>query len=229
MDLLALHRVRSRLVGLRTGVINQIRGFLIERGITVRQRPAPLRKALSDILSSSSSALSPRMVRLIADLSEDWRRLDDRIAIVSAEIEALVEEDRHCQRLMTVPGIGPIISSAVVAAIGDGAGFKQGRDFGAWLGLVPRQESTGDRTILGKISKRGNKYLRTLFVQAAHVILARRPSAAMQSLWPWIAQASKRLHRNMLAIALANKLARIAWAVLARGHEYQPRIMPRAA
>lgn len=229
MDLLALHRVRSRLVGLRTGVINQIRGFLIERGITVRQQPAALRKALSGILSSSPSALSPRMVRLIADLSEDWRRLDDRIAIVSAEIEALVEEDRHCQRLMTVPGIGPIISSAVVAAIGDGAGFKQGRDFGAWLGLVPKQESTGDRTILGKISKRGNKYLRTLFVQAAHVILARRPSAAMRGLWPWIAQASKRLHRNMLAIALANKLARIAWAVLARGHEYQPRIMPHAA
>jgi transposase len=119
-----------------------------------------LRKALSDMLNSSSPTLSPRMVRLIADLSEDWRRLDDRIAIVSAEIEALVEEDGACQRLMTVPGIGPIISSAVVAAIGDGAGFRQGRDFGAWLGLVPRQESTGDRTILGKISKRGNKYLR---------------------------------------------------------------------
>jgi len=229
MDLLALHRVRSRLVGLRTGVINQIRGFLIERGITVRQRPAPLRKALSDMLNSTSPTLSPRMVRLIADLSEDWRRLDDRIAIVSAEIEALVEEDGACQRLMTVPGIGPIISSAVVAAIGDGAGFKQGRDFGAWLGLVPRQESTGDRTILGKISKRGNKYLRTLFVQAAHVILARRPSAARRGLWPWIEQASKRLHRNMLAIALANKLARIAWAVLARGREYRPMIMPHTA
>jgi transposase len=93
MDLLALHRVRSRLVSLRTGVINQIRGFLIERGITVRQGPAPLRKALSDVLNSSSPTLSPRMVRLIADLSEDWRRLDNRIAIVSAEIEALVEED----------------------------------------------------------------------------------------------------------------------------------------
>jgi len=110
-----------------------------------------------------------------------------------------------------------------VAAIGNGTGFKQGRDFGAWLGLVPKQESTEDRTILGKISKRGNKYLRTLFVQAAHVVLARRPSAAMQGLWPWIEQASKRLHRNMLAIALANKLARIAWAVLARGRRYQPR------
>jgi transposase len=224
MDLLALHRVRSRLVGRRTGVINQIRGFLIERGITVRQGPMPLRKALSEILSSDTGALSPRMVGLIADLAQDWRRLDERIAAVSAEIEALAEQDDSCQRLMTVPGVGPIISSAVVAAIGNGTGFKQGRDFGAWLGLVPKQESTGDRTILGKISKRGNKYLRTLFVQAAHVVLERRPSAAMRGLWPWVEQASKRLHRNMLAIALANKLARIAWAVLARGGTYQPRI-----
>jgi transposase len=229
MDLLALHRVRSRLVSQRTGVNNQIRAFLIERGITVRQGPAPLRKALPEILSSTSGALSPRMICLIVDLTEDWRRLDERIATVSAEIEALAEQDSSCQRLMTVPGIGPVISTAVVAAIGNGTGFKQGRDFGAWLGLVPKQESTGDRTILGKISKRGNKYLRTLFVQAAHVVLARRPHAAMRGLWPWIEQASKRLHRNMLAIALANKLARIAWAVLARGREYQPMLMPRAA
>jgi transposase len=223
MDLLALHRVRSRLVGQRTGLINQIRGFLIERGITVRQGVLPLRKALPDILSSNADVLSPRMVGLIVDLAQDWRRLDERIADVSAQIEALARQDDGCQRLMTVPGVGPIISSAVVAAIGNGSGFKQGRDFGAWLGLVPKQESTGDRTILGKISKRGNKYLRTLFVQAAHVVLARRPGAAKRGLWPWIEQASRRLHRNMLAIALANKLARIAWAVLARGRAYEPR------
>jgi transposase len=229
MDLLALHRVRSRLVSQRTGVTNQIRGFLIERGITVRQGVAPLRKALPDILSSQTGALSPRMVSLIVDLVQDWRRLDERIAAVSAEIEALAQQDDSCQRLMTVPGIGPIVSSAVVAAIGNGAGFQQGRDFGAWLGLVPKQESTGDRTILGKISKRGNKYLRTLFVQAAHVVLERRPRAAMRGLWPWIEQASKRLHRNMLAIALANKLARIAWAVLARGRAYQPKVAANAA
>ena len=229
MDLLALHRVRSRLVGQRTGLVNQIRGFLIERGITVRQGVLPLRKALPDILSSNAEVLSPRMVSLIADLMQDWRRLDERIETVSTEIEALARQDESCQRLMTVPGVGPIISSAVVAAVGNGAGFKQGRDFGAWLGLVPKQESTGDRTILGKISKRGNKYLRTLFVQAAHVVLARRPGAAKRGLWPWIAQASKRLHRNMLAIALANKLARIAWAVLARGRAYEPRVPAHAA
>src|SRR6516165_2675189 len=229
MDLLALHRVRSRLVSQRTRVINQIRGFLIERGITVRLGVGPLRRALPDILSLNTPALSPRMVNLISKLVQDWRRLDERIAAVSAEIESLAEQDQACQRVMTVPGVGPIISSAVVAAIGNGAGFTQGRDFGAWLGLVPKQESTGDRTILGKISKRCNKYLRTLFVQAAHVVLARRPNAAMRGLWPWIEQASRRLHRNMLAIALANKLARIAWAVLARGHSYQPRIIADAA
>src|SRR5207244_5294998 len=198
MDLLALHRVRSRLVGQRTGVINQIRGFLIERGIAVRQGVVPLRKALPDILSSNTPAMSPRIVNLRAELGQDWRRLDERIAAVSADIESLVELDEACQRVMTVPGVGPIISSAVVAAIGNGAGFTQGRDFGAWLGLVPKQESTGDRTILGKISKRGNKYLRTRFVQAAHVVLARRPDAAKRGLWPWIEQVHllRRLDRH---------------------------------
>jgi transposase len=222
MDLLALHRVRSRLVSQRTGVINQIRGFLLERGITARQGPSALRQMLPTVLGSRSDSLSPRVGRLVADLAEDWRRLDERIATVSAEINELAKQDDHCQRLMTVPGIGALIASAVVAAIGTGGGFKQGRDFGAWLGLVPRQESTGDRTILGRISKRGNKYLRTLFVQAAHVVLARRPHRARPGLWPWIEAAARRLHRNILAIALANKLARIAWAVLARGHSYQP-------
>jgi transposase len=226
MDLLALHRVRSRLVRQRTGVANQIRGFLLERGITVRQGLVPLRKALPDILSAKSGMLSARMLNLISELSQDWRRLDERIASVSTEIEALAKQDESCQRLMSVPGVG--VSSAVVAAIGNGAGFKQGRDFAAWLGLIPKQESTGDRTILGKISKRGNKYVRTLFVQAAHVVLERRPRTARQGLWPWIEQASKRLHRNMLAIALANKLARIAWAVLARAHAYQPMITANA-
>jgi transposase len=156
-------------------------------------------------------------VRLIADLVEDWHRLDERITDVSAEVEALAAQDEHCQRLMSVPGVGPIISSAVVAATGTGTGFKQGLDFGAWLGLVPKQESTGDRTIMGMICKRGNKYLRTLFVQAAHIVLVRHSHRARLGLWPWIERA-RRLHRNMLVIALVNRLARIAWAVLARGH-----------
>jgi transposase len=122
---------------------------------------------------------------------------------------------------MTVPGIGPIISSAMVAAIGDGAAFSKGRDFGAWLGLVPRQMSTGDRTILGKISKQGNRYLRVLFVQAAWVVLLRLKSWDRYGLARWIESAKKRLHHNVLAVALANKLARMAWAVLNKEKNFE--------
>jgi len=151
----------------------------------------------------------------------DWRRLDQRIDGLSGEIEALARQDQACSRLMTVPGIGPIISSAMVAAIGTGDVFSKGRDFGAWLGLVPKQISTGDRTILGKISRRGNRYLRVLFVQAAWVVLVRIKNWERYGLKSWIEAAKRRLHHNVLAIALANKLARIAWAVLARGHAFE--------
>ncbi len=145
LDLQALHRVRERLVSHRTGVINQIRAFLLERGIAVRQGLRFLRAELPQILATRTDVLSARMLRAIQELAGDWHRLDQRIEGLSTEIEALARQDMACQRLMTVPGMGPIISSAMVAAIGNGAVFSKGRDFGAWLGLVPRQISTGDR------------------------------------------------------------------------------------
>jgi transposase len=136
-----------------------------------------------------------------------------------------------CERLMSIPGIGPIISSAMVAAIGTGDSFSKDRDFAAWLGLVPRQISTGDRTILGKISKRGNRYLRVLFVQAAWVVLVKVKPTRWQGhgLRPWIEAAKKRLHHNVLAIALANKLARIAWSVLAHDRAFETNKLQAAA
>ncbi len=162
------------------------------------------------------------MVRIVEDLAGDWRRLDERVEILSDEIEAIARQDAGCERLMSVPGIGPIISSAMVAAIGAGDVFTKGRDFAAWLGLVPKQISTGDRTILGKISRRGNRYLRVLFVQAAWVVLVKvKPTRWGYGLKRWIEAAKKRLHHNVLAIALANKLARIAWSVLARGRAFE--------
>jgi transposase len=221
LDLQALHRVRERLVGQRTGVINQIRAFLLERGIAVRQGRLFLRAELPSILAAPAEVLSPRMTRIIEELAADWRRLDERIERLSSEIECLARTDAGCERLMSVPGIGPVISSAMVAAIGAGDAFSKGRDFAAWLGLVPRQMSTGDRTILGSISKRGNRYLRTLFVQAAWVVLIRQKNWERHGLKPWIEAARKRLHHNVLAIALANKLARIAWSVLARGRGFE--------
>ena len=223
LDLQALHRVRERLVSQRTGIINQIRAFLLERGIAVRQGQRFLRTELPRILATPPDALSPRMARVIEGLTGDWRRLDQRIAELSSEIEELANRDPACVRLMSVPGIGPIISSAMVAAIGTGDGFSKGRDFAAWLGLVPKQISTGDRTILGSISKRGNRYLRVLFVQAAWVTLVKVSPNRWEGhgLKPWIEAAKKRLHHNVLAIALANKLARIAWSVLARGRGFE--------
>jgi transposase len=195
LDLQALHRVRERLVSQRTGIVNQIRAFLLERGIAVRQGLRFLRAELPRILAAPCDALSPRMLRLIEDLAGDWRRLDERIEALSSEIEALARQDRDCERLMTVPGIGPIVSSAMVAAIGTGNAFSKGRDFGAWLGLVPKQISTGDRTILGSISRRGNRYLRTLFVQAAWVVLVRIGPKHWDryGLKSWIEAAKKRL------------------------------------
>ena len=209
------------MVSQRTGIINQIRAFLLERGFAVRQGQRFLRAELPRILGTSSADLSPNMTQIIEDLASDWRRLDERIDRLSAEIEALARQDAGCERLMSVPGVGPIISSAMVAAIGGGEIFSKGRDFAAWLGLVPRQISTGDRTILGKISKRGNRYLRVLFVQAAWVVLIKPKIWERHGLKLWIEAAKKRLHPNVLAIALANKLARIAWSVLARGRDFE--------
>jgi transposase len=168
--------VRERLVSQRTGIINQIRAFLLERGFAVRQGQRFLRAELPRILGTSSADLSPNMAQIIEDLASDWRRLDERIDRLSAEIEG---------------------------------------------GLVPRQISTGDRTILGKISKRGNRYLRVLFVQAAWVVLIKPKIWERRGLKLWIEAAKKRLHPNVLAIALANKLARIAWSVLARGRDFE--------
>jgi transposase len=220
LDLQALHRVRQRLVSQRTCIINQIRAFLLERGIAVRQGARCLCTELPILLASRQDALSPRMLRMIEDLAADWRGLDARIDAVTEEIAALARQDAGAERLMSVPGIGPIISSAMVAAIGAGEVFGKGRDFAAWLGLVPKQISTGDRTILGPISRRGNRYLRALFVQAAWVVLLKPQSWERHGLKAWIEAGKKRLHHNVLAIALANKLARIAWAVLARGRGF---------
>jgi len=233
LDLQALHRVRSRLVSRRTATINQIRAFLIEQGITVRSGARSLRNSLLTILEKRSDEISPRMEGVIMGLYEDWLWLDERIESTTDEIEMISKREGNCQRLMTVPGIGPLISTAVVAAIGTGEAFERGRDFGAslpgsgmpayrerGLGLMPQQFSTGGKPVLGRISKRGCRYLRTLFIQAAHVILMRPQNWQNFSFGPWLEQASQRLHKNKLAAALANKLARIAWSVLRHGKTF---------
>lgn len=220
LDLQALHRVRSRLVSRRTATINQIRAFLMEQGITVRTGAHALRNSLFSILENRADEISPRMTGIIFGLYEDWLWLDERIETTTREIELISRQEDNCQRLMSMPGIGPLISTAMVAAIGTGEAFDRGRDFGAWLGLVPRQYSTGGKPVLGRISKRGSKYLRSLFIQAAHIILMRPHNWEQFSFGPWLEEASKRMHKNKLAAALANKLARIAWSILRHEQEF---------
>ena len=144
------------------------------------------------------------------------------LTTLTRDITALARQDAGCQRLMGIPGVGVITASAMVAAIGTGAAFAKGRDFAAWLGLVPKQISTGDRTILGGLSKRGNRYLRTLFVGGAQALLQRPRHWDGHGFGRWLQAAGARLHRNVLAAALANKLARIAWGVLSHENGYDP-------
>ncbi|RMF04122.1 MAG: IS110 family transposase [Alphaproteobacteria bacterium] len=220
LDLQIIHRLRQRLVGCRTALINQLRAVLLERGITVAKRRRVLEKRLPDILADERNGLSPRIRRLIEEMRAEWRGLDRRIDALTAEITAAAKRDDACCRLCEIPGMGPLNATALVAAVGNGAVFDKGRDMAAWLGLVPREHSTGGKQRLLGISKRGNKYLRTLLIHGARAALpslAARPDA----LGSWLRALLARAHRNVVVVALANKLARIAWAVLTGTQRYQ--------
>jgi transposase len=220
LDLQALHRVRDRLVHRRTAVINQIRGFLLERGITFAKGPANLRNRMPDIVEDADANLTPRMRTLLDRLWQEWKQLESGIETASDEIEQIASEDEACQRLRQIPGVGPLVSTATVAAIGNGAAFRKGREFAAWLGLVPRQYSTGGKTRLYGISKRGNTYLRRMFIHGARAVLM-RVKYDTAGLGQWVHQLEARTTRNKVIVALANKLARIAWAVLFKGEAYR--------
>jgi transposase len=179
-----------------------------------------LQSSFEAILENRRDEISPRMRSTLLGLYGDWLWVDERIKALSSEIEEISRSEENSANVMTIPGIGPLISTAIVAAIGKGEVFDRGRDFAAWLGLVPRQFSTGGRTILGRISKRGNNYLRMLLVQAANVILMRPHRWDAIGLGPWLRGVVSRMPHNKAAVALANKLARIAWSVLRHGKIY---------
>jgi transposase len=226
LDLQALHRVRDRLVTRRTAVINQIRGFLLERGITFGRGPAQLRNQMASLLEDADNALTPRMRILLERLWVEWKQLESDIAVAAEEIERIAREDAGCRRLREIPGVGPLVATATIAAIGNGAAFRKGREFAAWLGLVPRQHSTGGKTRLLGISKRGNLYLRRMFIHGARAVVF-RVRHDTGGLGQWVQQLSARATPNKVIVAVANKLARIAWAVLCRGEAYRhPAMQP---
>ena len=219
LDLQILHRARARWVAERTRLTNQLRAMLLERGIILPKRRGPLIKRLDDLMASNPPIIA-RMVRLIHDLRDEWVELDRRIGAYDDELVAITREDDLARRLVTVPGIGVINATALVAAVGDASAFAKARDLAAWLSLTPRQHSTGGKTKMLGISKRGNRYLRTQLIHGARAAM-RHFAEQQTAMGAWLRNLLVRAHPNVVVIALAAKLARVAWAVLRRGNAYR--------
>ena len=221
LDLQAVQRIRTKSISERTGISNQLRGLLSEHGIVMPKSLKVLRERIPDLLEDADNGLSALFRRL---LHHGWQRLlrmDDTIEKLDRELNHVVKQDTDCQLLMSIPGYGPVVSSSFSVVVGDGNCFKRGRDVAASLGLVPRQHSTGGKPKLLGISKRGNKELRTLLVQGAKAVL-RQANGKQDPLCQWALKISARHGPNKAAVALANKLARIGWAVLNTQVPYKP-------
>lgn len=220
-DLQALHRIRSALIAARTAKANQIRGLLAEYGIVVNERLEVLRRALPALLEDAENGLTATFRRLLAGLHQDLQGLDARVTGLDRAVAECARAHPACERLATIPGIGPVTATALVAAAGQGEAFRNGRHFAAWAGLVPRQHSSGGKDRLLGLSRRGNKYLRTLLIHGARAVLrtARNKDDARSR---WLQAVATRRHPNIAAVALANKNARIAWAILRHTTTYCP-------
>lgn len=222
LDMQTLHRARDRVVRERTSLMNQLRAILLERGIIVPKGRAKLRFRLTEILAQSFEELSTRIRVLIGDMLARWNALDDRIAAFDAEFAAEAKQCEAASRLTSIPGIGALNATALVAAVGDAQTFARGRDLAAWLGLVPRQVTTGGKPRLLGITKRGSKYLRKMLIQGARSALPFL-SRSSTRLGQWLRGLLARAHSNAVVVALAAKLARIVWALLRHGTTFEQR------
>ena len=222
-DLQCLHRVRSRLIGCRTQLVNQIRGLLAEYGIVLPQHVAQLRRHLPALLEDDGNELTFSTRRLFHSLYEKLAELETKITSADERIERAFRENAECQRIAAVEGIGPVTATAVVAAISDGHAFRNGRQFAAWLGLVPRQYSSGGKPRLLGISKRGDPYLRTLLLHGARSVVY-RAKAKTDCRSRWINDKQQRLGTARACVALANKNARILWSLIVKQQVYRPAV-----
>jgi len=221
LDLQSLHRVRERWVSARTAVINQIRGFLLERGITIRKGRSHIEQSLPGILEDADNKLTGALRALLNQLRLEMQYLQKQIDECNESILQIADELEDCRRILAVPGIGPMTATATIAAIGNGSAFKKGRGFAAWLGVVPGEHSTGGKQTLTGTGRRGNRYLRKLFIQGAHAVLQQRMKQST-GLNTWLAQLTSRKRIQVAAVAMANKMARMVWAVLSKGEAYRP-------
>jgi transposase len=219
-DIQAVHRIRSRLVAERTALVNQIRGLLAEFGIVVPQGISKIRKALPEILEDAENELSHYGRQIFSALYEEIHEKDNRIKIYNIKLEALFKSNESCKRIGEIEGIGVIVATAIVSAIGDPNVFKNGRHFSAFLGLVPRQSSSGNKQRLFGISKRGDTYIRTLLIHGARSVVKCIGSKEDRRSC-WIRGLKERGGSNMAAVAVANKNARIIWSLLAKNEQYR--------
>ena len=221
-DLQALHRVRDGLVRQRTAVVNRVRGLLAEQGIVLAAGIGRFRRLVPALVEEQATpALSGVVRRLVRQEYARVRALDGDITALERDLGAVSEADTACQRLQAIPGFGPIGTTALLGAVGDGRAFGSGRELAAWLGLVPRQHTTGGKPRLYGITKRGDKRLRALLIHGARAVV-RHAAGKADPLSRWIRAVQARRGTNVATVALANKLARIAWVVLARGEPYVP-------
>ena len=225
--LLMVHRARSLTVGQRTAVVNQIRGLLGEFGVVFAQGVGRLRAQLPQILEDAENGLPGLAREVLAGLLERFRELHQHIQQYDLRVRELAQQSEPARRLMQIESIGPLTATAIVAGMGDPQVFKSGRSYAASVGLVPRQNSSGGTTRLGSITKRGDRYLRTLLVHGARAYL-RVVEKKTDGKAAWAKGLKARRHVNVAAVALAAKHARIAWAMLARGTEYRP-VQPQEA
>jgi transposase len=219
-DIQALHRARQRMVNHRTAVVSQIRGLLLDRGFAFAKSITRARRLVPDILANFTNELTPMARDAIGELYDLFRDLDRRIASFDKKIEEVFRNSEICRRIARIKGIGPKTATAIVAAVGDGAEFRNGRHLAAWVGLVPRQFSSGDRTVLMGISKRGNQNLRSLLVHGARAVVRTAPNKTDPNN-QWVNQLRERRGFNRATVAVANKNARIIWAVLRTGEPYR--------
>lgn len=221
LEIQAVHRIRQRLVSDRTRLVNQIRGLLAEHGLVVARDISRLRYALGRIADGTDNNLGHIISELACDVRDELSELDQRIAAYNKRIRDLFRSNEMCQRIGKIEGIGPITATALVAAVGDRTCFKNGRQFAAWLGLVPKQRSSGGKSRLFGISKRGDRYLRTLMIHGARAVLA-KSGGKTDPRSQWIERMRERRHPNVVAVAVANKNARIVWSLLSGDKAYQP-------
>lgn len=219
-DIQSLHRIRSQLVARRTAQGNQIRGLLLEYGIVIPKGIGYIRKRLPDILEDGENQLSVLFREQLSGFYDEMVHLDDKISTLEQSLKTLSEQNGDCKRLLTIPGVGLMTATALIAAVGDIRVFKSGRELAAWLGLVPRQHSTGGKPTLLGISKRGDSYLRTLLIHGGRAVV-RCAHKHQDKRNQWVGEVEARRGKNVTAVAVANKNARIAWALLTKKEEYQ--------